>query len=605
MFRHVRLSSHRRTSAAAQAVCRLTSLEERTVLATISIADAAATEGTDVARSVDVPISSLTSPVDAPKSITRGPNGDYFVTSALTRSVLRYDGSTFAYLGAFVPSGSGGLLNPIDLVFAGGRLFVSDADADAVRQYDAATGSYLGDLVPPGAHGIDRPTDMLARGGDLYVGAWSGDVHRYNIATGTFVDKFVQTGAGGLNDPAGIQFGPDGNFYVAEYAPGGNNAVLRYDGTTGAFLGEFVPAQSGGMSRPAGIKFGPDGNLYVADMANRQVLRFQGDSGAFAGVVVAPGQQGISDASRLLFAGNQLLVCSQNNDTIARFEVSPWAVFNVALSSAASVPVTVQFATADGTALAGSDYAAITGTVTFSPGETSKTILVQTVDDALSEGAETFVVNLSNPVGATLADAQGAGTIFDDEPFLPQVGSVTVNGGVGAQRSRVTSVTVTFNEAVTFAGPVADAFALARIGGGAVGSFTAAAAVVNGITVVTLANFAGAEAQFGSLADGRYSVTVRADQVSSGGQPLDGNGDGLGGDDYALNGSVANGLYRLYGDANGDGTVNAADFGPFRGAFGSSVGQSAYLDYLDLNGDGVINAFDFAQFRTRFGSGVP
>ena len=52
------------------------------------------------------------------------------------------------------------------------------------------------------------------------------------------------------------------------------------------------------------------------------------------------------------------------------------------------------------------------------------------------------------------------------------------------------------------------------------------------MTVVTLTGFTGAETQFGSLADGRYTLTVRANQVTAGGLQLDGDGDGTGGDDY-------------------------------------------------------------------------
>ncbi len=189
----------------------------------------------------------------------------------------------------------------------------------------------------------------------------------------------------------------------------------------------------------------------------------------------------------------------------------------------------------------------------------------------------------------------------------PQVTEVEANAGQSdvVQRSRVTSLTVTFNAQVTFAGPVADAFTVTRIGGADVGSFSATAAAVNGVTVVTLTGFAGAETEFGSLADGRYAVVVRANQVSSGGLSLDGDGNALGGDDYLLTGSVANGLYRLFGDANGDGTVNAFDLAQLRPAFGSSQGDAAYRDWLDVNGDGVVNAFDFSQFRNRFGATVP
>jgi hypothetical protein len=91
------------------------------------------------------------------------------------------------------------------------------------------------------------------------------------------------------------------------------------------------------------------------------------------------------------------------------------ATFTVSLSNASSVPLTVDYQTADGTAVAPGDYNALaTTTLTFAPGETSKPVTVTINADALTEGAETFSVNLSNPTGgATIADATGAGTITD------------------------------------------------------------------------------------------------------------------------------------------------------------------------------------------------
>jgi Calx-beta domain len=82
--------------------------------------------------------------------------------------------------------------------------------------------------------------------------------------------------------------------------------------------------------------------------------------------------------------------------------------------------VTVQYATADGGATAGSDYQAVGGTLTFAPGETSKTITVPVNGDRLPEPNETFFVNLGNATNATIADGQGVGTIADDdaEPAL-------------------------------------------------------------------------------------------------------------------------------------------------------------------------------------------
>jgi hypothetical protein len=90
--------------------------------------------------------------------------------------------------------------------------------------------------------------------------------------------------------------------------------------------------------------------------------------------------------------------------------------FSVSLDAAESAPVTVDFATADGTATAPSDYAANTGTVTFAPGETAKTVTVQVNGDTRKESNETFNLNLSNATGnATIADATGVGTIVNDD----------------------------------------------------------------------------------------------------------------------------------------------------------------------------------------------
>ena len=92
--------------------------------------------------------------------------------------------------------------------------------------------------------------------------------------------------------------------------------------------------------------------------------------------------------------------------------------------------VTVDYATADGTRHRPADYAAASGTLTFTPGQTTKTVTVPVNGDLLDEANETFFVNLSNPSNATIADGQGLGTITDDDP-LPTVSidDVTVTEG--------------------------------------------------------------------------------------------------------------------------------------------------------------------------------
>lgn len=98
--------------------------------------------------------------------------------------------------------------------------------------------------------------------------------------------------------------------------------------------------------------------------------------------------------------------------------------FTVSLSSAAAGPVTVHFATADGTAVAGGDYVAQSGTLTFAAGETQKTIQVATIGDAVSEASEGFSLVLSSASGGTIADTTGIGTIVNDDgaPALPSLG---------------------------------------------------------------------------------------------------------------------------------------------------------------------------------------
>jgi hypothetical protein len=92
---------------------------------------------------------------------------------------------------------------------------------------------------------------------------------------------------------------------------------------------------------------------------------------------------------------------------------NPNVVVTVNLSAASSQTVTVNYATANGTAIAGSDYTTATGTLLFAPGNTSQTITVPIIDNNISEVDETFTVNLSSPVNATISDSQGIVTVSD------------------------------------------------------------------------------------------------------------------------------------------------------------------------------------------------
>jgi large repetitive protein len=134
------------------------------------------------------------------------------------------------------------------------------------------------------------------------------------------------------------------------------------------------------------------------------------------------------------------------------------ATFTVTLSAASSLTVTVGFATANGTATAGSDYQSTSGTLTFAPGQTTQTINVLINGDQLFEPDETFFVNLSGATNATIARSQGTGTIVNDDAaggiirFSNSTYSVSESGGsiaITVQRSGDTTRAATVDFATS------------------------------------------------------------------------------------------------------------------------------------------------------------
>jgi Ca2+-binding RTX toxin-like protein len=112
-------------------------------------------------------------------------------------------------------------------------------------------------------------------------------------------------------------------------------------------------------------------------------------------------------------------------------EADGTATFAVTLDNPSSYPVTVDYASGDGTATAGGDYTAVSGMLTFDPGETFKTIAVPVIEDLASEGPETFTVDLSNPVNAVIFDPQGLGTIVDND--TPSLAGIILFNEIGLE----------------------------------------------------------------------------------------------------------------------------------------------------------------------------
>ena len=108
------------------------------------------------------------------------------------------------------------------------------------------------------------------------------------------------------------------------------------------------------------------------------------------------------------------------------------AVITLTLSTTSTSSVTVNYATAPGTATAGTDYTTTSGTATFAPGTTTTTITVPIIGDTVIEPDETVLVNLTAPVNATIADAQAVITITNDDGNTPSLPSPWVTQDIGA-----------------------------------------------------------------------------------------------------------------------------------------------------------------------------
>lgn len=170
--------------------------------------------------------------------------------------------------------------------------------------------------------------------------------------------------------------------------------------------------------------------------------------------------------------------------------------FDVTLSAPAAFPASVAWTTSSGSATAGLDYTAASGTLNFAVGEAAKQITISVNGDTTSELSETFFINLSSPTNATIPDAQGTGTILDDDnpgmlQFAPAQYNVNENVGF---------VTVTVSRVNGTAGTVSVDYANANGGTATAGSdYSATSGTLvfqNGETSKT------------------FSVTILDDQIS-------------------------------------------------------------------------------------------
>lgn len=305
-----------------------------------------------------------------------------------------------------------GLRNPFTFSFqpGTGRMHINDVGAGAWEEINVgARGANFGWPACEGTCGTAGMTNPIYQYSSA-VGApcaISGGAF-YNPTNRTFPGQYI------------------GKYFFADFCAGWIKTIDPLNPpATGTAPDAFTA-----IGFPVDIQVANDGNLYYLARQAGAVFRVQYNGGPALAI-------------------NDLTIVEGNAG-------SSVATFNVVLSPVSSQTVTVNYTTANNSASAGTDYVATNGTLTFAPGQTSKAISVTINGDTTLESDESFFVNLSGPVNATIGDDQGVGTIVNDDG-LPAISindvsvaegnSGTTNAIFTVSLSNTTTQTVTVNYA--------------------------------------------------------------------------------------------------------------------------------------------------------------
>ncbi len=318
-----------------------------------------------------------------PTAVTVSAAGQVYVTDDQPNSTIEKYAADGTDLGVFA---STNLTRAYGLVFdAAGNLYAANFGNGTIRKFSPA-GADLGVFL----QGLSGPVGMaFDASGAFYVANYSNNtVSRYSS---TSFSTFISTG---LTTPYALAFDASGNLFVSNV---GNGDIKKYS-PAGADLGVFANV---GTSGPTGLVFDQAGNLYVANEYSHSIEKYS-STGADLGVfVTAPA--GSSPAAIALLPSGDVVQFATSSYSVN--EAAGTASVAVKRIGAGSGAITVQYATSDGTAVAGADYSATSGALTWADGDLAdKTISVPILDRGLSTAnIVSFSLTLSAPsTGTTL-----------------------------------------------------------------------------------------------------------------------------------------------------------------------------------------------------------
>ena len=249
----------------------------------------------------------------------------------------------------------------------------------------------------------------------------------------------TEPGADGYYEPGDrVRVAVMFNEAVVVDSSGGTPMIGLNLGDGREFVSRAAPYLDGSGTKRLGFEYrvvATDGEFEVLEVARDSLATNGGTIRNAQGLDALLAHGSVAEPIERFLQSAQLSV----SDATAQ-EGSP-VVFEVSLSRSASNSVAVDYRTEDGTATADADYAAVSGTLTFAPGQTAMPVSVGTLDDAHDEGEETLTLVLSDARGARISDGNATGRIVNSDPlpraWLARFGRTVAEQAVGAIDARL------------------------------------------------------------------------------------------------------------------------------------------------------------------------